>query len=42
MLIYRNALKEDILERKEFEEVELKTVLMAREQGLVLLKSKLP
>lgn len=41
-LIYRNALKEDILKREEFGDVGLKTVLMAREQGLALLKSKLP
>jgi hypothetical protein len=41
-LIYRNALKEDILNREEFGDVSLKTVLMAREQGLALLKSKLP
>jgi hypothetical protein len=41
-LIYRNALKDNILKRQEFEGVGLKTVLMAREQGLVLPKSNLP
>jgi len=40
-LIYRNALKEHILKRKEFEGVELKTILLAREEGLALLKANL-
>jgi hypothetical protein len=40
-LIYRNALKEHILERREFEGVELKTILLAREEGLALLKDNL-
>jgi len=40
-LIYRNALKGKILKRKEFEGVELKTILLAREEGLALLKANL-
>jgi hypothetical protein len=39
-LIYRRILNDDILKREEFQGAELKRVLMAREQGLVLLKSK--
>jgi hypothetical protein len=38
-LLYRNILKGDILHRDEFEGVDIKTVLHAREAGLVLLKS---
>jgi hypothetical protein len=41
-LIYRQALKDNILKHEEFEGVRLKTVLMAREQGLALLKANLP
>jgi hypothetical protein len=40
-LKYRSALKDDILKQNEFRGVLLKTVLMAREQGLELLKSRL-
>ena len=40
-LIYRRALKETILPREEFTGVELKTVLHAREEGLVLLREKI-
>ena len=40
-LIYRNALINDILKRGEFDGVELKTILLAREEGLVLLKDNL-
>jgi len=40
-LIYRNALKDTILKRKEFEDVQLKTILLAREEGLALLKANL-
>lgn len=40
-LIYRKALKNDILKRPEFKAVELKTVLMAREEGLAVLKANL-
>jgi hypothetical protein len=38
---YRNALKERILIRREFQEVDMKTVLKAREEGLVLLKENI-
>ncbi len=38
-LIYRNALKDRILKREELRSVQLKTILQAREEGLVLLKS---
>lgn len=40
-LIYRNALKDSILKRKEFQNVKLKTILLAREEGLALLKANL-
>lgn len=40
-LLYRNALKDRILNREEFQTVELKTILRAREEGLVLLKAML-
>ena len=36
---YRNALKEHILKRIEFQGIDLKTVLHAREEGLDLLKA---
>jgi hypothetical protein len=39
-LIYRRALEEKILPRKEFAGVDLKTVLHAREEGLILLRGK--
>jgi hypothetical protein len=38
-LIYRRAVSDDILKREEMDGVELKTVLHAREEGLILLKS---
>ncbi len=38
-LKYRNALKEHILKRTEFQVIDLKTVLHAREEGLNLLKA---
>ena len=40
-LIYRKALKDFILKREEFEGVELKTILFAREEGLALLRANL-
>lgn len=40
-LLYRNAVKDRILKRKELQAVQLKTVLQAREEGLALLKSKI-
>lgn len=40
-LIYRNACKERILKREEFEGVALKTILLARQEGLALLKANL-
>ncbi len=40
-LLYRNALKDSILERDELRAVQIKTVLQAREEGLALLKSKI-
>lgn len=40
-LLYRRALKEDILTRPELKGVEMKTVLSAREEGLVLLKDNI-
>lgn len=40
-LIYRDALKNEILRRPEFRAVELKTILLAREEGLKLLKDNL-
>jgi hypothetical protein len=39
-LIYRRALRETVLPREEFAGVDLKTVLHAREEGLVLLREK--
>ena len=38
-LLYRNALKDRILKRSELAGVDMKTVLHAREEGIVLLKS---
>ena len=38
-LLYRNALKDRILKRTEMAGVDMKTVLHAREEGIVLLKS---
>jgi hypothetical protein len=38
-LIYRNALKEHILKRTDLAGIDMKTVLHAREEGIVLLKS---
>ena len=40
-LLYRNALKDSILKRREFAGAELKTILQAREEGLALLKANL-
>jgi hypothetical protein len=40
-LLYRQALKEEILIRPELKGVEIKTVLSAREEGLVLLKDNI-
>ena len=40
-LLYRNALKDRILKREEFQCVELKTILQAREEGLGLLKDRI-
>ncbi|MEJ2154084.1 MAG: hypothetical protein P8X96_02015 [Desulfobacteraceae bacterium] len=39
--LYRNVLKDKILNREEFQAVELKTVLKAREEGLALLKTRI-
>lgn len=39
-MLYRNALKDEILNRDELKEVTIKTILQAREEGLVLLKEK--
>ena len=39
--LYRRALSEDILARSEFEGIDIKTVLHAREAGLTLLKGHL-
>ena len=39
--LYRNALKERILNRNELEGIEMKRILQAREKGLVLLKENL-
>lgn len=38
-MLYRNALKNDILQRVELMGIPIKTILQAREQGLALLKS---
>jgi hypothetical protein len=38
-LLYRRALKDDILSRKELQGVDIKRILHAREEGLELLKS---
>ena len=38
-LLYRNALKDHILIREEFQAVEIKTILKAREEGLALLRA---
>lgn len=40
-LLYRNALSESILKRKELHGVDLKVVLHARQEGLALLKANL-
>ncbi len=40
-LLYRKALKEHVLPRQEFRQVEMKTVLKAREEGILLLKANL-
>jgi len=40
-LLYRNALKDRILKRRELHSVQMKTVLQAREEGLALLRSKI-
>jgi hypothetical protein len=40
-LLYRRALKEEILIRPELDGVQMKTVLSAREEGLVLLKDNI-
>jgi len=41
-LLYRNALKERILVREELKGVDVKHILQAREQGIKLLRSKVP
>jgi len=41
-LLYRKALSESILKRREWQGVDLKKVLHAREEGLALLKANLP
>jgi hypothetical protein len=38
-LRYRRALKENVLQRGEFQDVDIKRILHAREEGLALLKS---
>lgn len=38
-LLYRKALKDPILKRRELEGVDVKTILKAREEGLALLRS---
>ncbi len=40
-MLYRNALRERILKLPEWKDVDLKTILHAREDGLVLLKKNL-
>jgi hypothetical protein len=40
-LLYRNALKDRILSRQEMEGVDIKRVLRAREEGLLLLRANL-
>lgn len=40
-MLYRNALKDTILKRDELLDVDMKTILKAREAGLVLLKANL-
>lgn len=40
-LLYRKALKDQILQMPELKSVEMKQILQAREKGLVLLKSKI-
>jgi len=40
-LLYRNALKDQILNRKEMEGIEIKQILQAREEGLQLLKKNI-
>jgi hypothetical protein len=39
--IYRNALVDQILQREEFQGVQLKTILHAREEGIALLKANI-
>jgi hypothetical protein len=38
-LLYRKVLKDRLLGRKELQEVDMKTVLKAREEGILLLRS---
>lgn len=40
-LLYRNALKDHVLPRKELAGVDMKTILKVREEGLLLLKENL-
>jgi hypothetical protein len=40
-LLYRNALTRHVLQRPELRGVDVKTVLKAREEGLILLKAKI-
>jgi hypothetical protein len=40
-LLYRKALKEDILAQDEFKGIELKRVLQAREEGIALLEKRI-
>lgn len=40
-LLYRKALQEHVLTRKEFEGIAIKTILQAREEGLALLKANI-
>ena len=40
-LLYRKALKEVVLKKEEFKGIDLKRILQAREDGLVLLKEKI-
>lgn len=40
-LLYRKALKENILQRRELNGADLKSILKAREEGLALLKSNI-
>jgi hypothetical protein len=40
-LLYRRALSEHILKRPEFQEINIKTILKAREEGLALLRANI-